>query len=144
MSETAFLASLQMERCRKRCFCVLSKGSEKENNVTGLFRRESINGNNVVTTKQSILTTETAFPHCSSSKSIKLPRIYKRKSAWCCRVVHALRLPTNGTPRATYLLSCGRSHFSLPTPSIPHSSFILRALLVPTSSRSRSYYEHAS
>ncbi len=62
MLETVFLALLQMERCWKQCFCVLSRWSEKENNVTSLFRRESINGNNVVTTRQSILTTETAFP----------------------------------------------------------------------------------
>ncbi len=67
MSETAFPASLQTERCWKRCFCVLSGGSRKENNVTGLFRREFINGNNVVVTKQSILTTETVFPQYSNN-----------------------------------------------------------------------------
>ncbi len=40
MSETAFLALLQTGRGRKRCFCVLPGGSEKENNVTGLFREK--------------------------------------------------------------------------------------------------------
>ncbi len=73
MSETAFPASLQTERCWKRCFCVQSEGSGKENNVTGLFQREFINGNNVVVTKQSILTTETAFP-----ASLQTERCWKR------------------------------------------------------------------
>ncbi len=69
--ETLFPASFQTGRREKHCFYVLSKGSGKENNVTGLFRRESINGNNVVVTKHSILNAETAFPQYLSSKSIK-------------------------------------------------------------------------
>ena len=40
MLETAFLALLHMEWCRKRCFCVQTIRSKEGNNVFGLFHEK--------------------------------------------------------------------------------------------------------